>query len=159
MTERKENGYPSDKPIDEWTRQECEAYLAQYPKSLRSEAVRKRYEVFRPLIDAEIQAEKKSEEERRKREEERRRREELRRKEEMEGKKREEEWKKVETGRRKKNWISVKKVIKYTCIVACVGLGIAAIITAITTDAKLTLGGLVPLFFAIKQLSEWNVEE
>ena len=85
MTELKENDYSSDKPIDEWTRQECEAYLAQYPKSLRSEAVRKRYEVFRPLIDAEIQAEKKSEEERRKREEERRKREELRRKEEMEG--------------------------------------------------------------------------
>ena len=159
MTERKENGYPSDKPIDEWTRQECEAYLAQYPKSLRSEAVRKRYEVFRPLIDAEIQAEKKREEERRKREEERRKREELRRKEEMERKKREEEWKKIEKERRKKKWIAVKKVIKYTCIVACVGLGIAAIITAITTDATLTLGGLVPLFFAIKQLSEWNVEE
>ena len=155
MTERKENAYPSYKPINEWTRQECEAYLAQYPKSLRSEAVRNRYEVF----DAEIQAEKKSEEERRKREEERRKREEQRRKEEMERKKREEEWKKVETERRKTNWISVKRVIKYTCIVACVGLGVYAVIRAITTDYKLTLAGLVPLFYAISQLLDWNVEE
>lgn len=155
MTELKENDYSSDKPIDEWTRQECEAYLKLYPKSLRSEAVRNRYEVFGP----EILAEKKREEERRKEEMERKKEENERRKEEMERKKREEEWKKIEKERRKKKWIAVKKVIKYTCIVACVGLGIAAIITAITTDAKLTLGGLVPLFFAIKQLSEWNVEE
>ena len=33
---------PQTKPIEQWTRQECEEYLAQYPKSLRSEAVRKR---------------------------------------------------------------------------------------------------------------------
>lgn len=36
------------KPIEQWTRQECEEYLAQYPKSLRSEAVRIRLESFSP---------------------------------------------------------------------------------------------------------------
>lgn len=155
MTELKENDYSSDKPIDEWTRQECEAYLKLYPKSLRSEAVRNRYEVFGP----EILAEKKREEERRKEEMERKKEENERRKEEMERKKREKEWKKIEKERRKKKWIAVKKVIKYTCIVACVGLGVYAVIRAITTDYKLTLAGLVPLFYAISQLLDWNVEE
>ena len=35
-------------PFEQWTRQECEEYLAQYPKSLWSDAVRKRLESFPP---------------------------------------------------------------------------------------------------------------
>lgn len=147
-SERKDNGYPSDKPIDQWTRQECEAYLAQYPKSLKSDAVRKQYEVFLP----EIQAEKKREEERKKEEEKRR-------KEEMERKEREKEWEKIESERIKKNWITEKKVIKSICIVACVGLGIFVIIKAITTEYKITFAGVAPLIYAINRLLDWNVEE
>ena len=32
----------ANKPIEQWTRQECEEYLKQYPKSLNSDIVRKR---------------------------------------------------------------------------------------------------------------------
>ena len=43
--------------VEKWTRQECEDYLENYPDSFRAEAVRKRYEVFKPEIEAEKQDE------------------------------------------------------------------------------------------------------
>ena len=49
---------PQTKPIEQWTRQECEEYLAQYPKSLRSEAVRKRLESFQPAPKPDTHARK-----------------------------------------------------------------------------------------------------
>lgn len=41
------------KPIDQWTRKECEEYLRQYPKSLQSDAVRERLESFKQEIEEE----------------------------------------------------------------------------------------------------------
>lgn len=43
----------ADKPIEQWTRQECEEYLKQYPKSLNSDAVRRRLDFFKPEIEKE----------------------------------------------------------------------------------------------------------
>lgn len=40
---------PNNNPIDTWTREECEEYLKQYPKSLKSDAVRKRLRFLTPL--------------------------------------------------------------------------------------------------------------
>lgn len=39
---------PNNNSIDTWTREECEEYLKQYPKSLKSDAVRKRFRVLIP---------------------------------------------------------------------------------------------------------------
>jgi len=38
----------NNNPIEIWTREQCEEYLNQYPKSLKSEAVRKRLENLTP---------------------------------------------------------------------------------------------------------------
>lgn len=39
---------PNNNPIDTWTREECEEYLKQFSKSLKSDAVRKRLRVLTP---------------------------------------------------------------------------------------------------------------
>lgn len=49
--------HTENKSVEKWTRQECEDYLKSYPDSFRAEAVRKRYEVFKPEIEAEKQDE------------------------------------------------------------------------------------------------------
>lgn len=46
----------SNKPIALWTRKECEEYLEQYPQSLNSNIVRKRYASFKDELDKEADA-------------------------------------------------------------------------------------------------------
>lgn len=52
----------NNNPIEIWTREQCEAYLKQYPKSLRSDAVRKRLEFFKPEIEKELKQRQENEE-------------------------------------------------------------------------------------------------
>lgn len=42
----------TNKPIEQWTRQECEEYLNKWPQSLYAETVRKRYAAFKQEIEA-----------------------------------------------------------------------------------------------------------
>lgn len=46
----------ADKPIEQWTRKECEEYLEKYPKSLESDNVRKRYAFFKDELKKEAEA-------------------------------------------------------------------------------------------------------
>ena len=158
-----------EKPIEQWNRQECEYYLKRYPKSLNSDAVRKQLErlsptpqetkalqnlakgtssdqpAAQPLLSQNI------------------RHQDVQRHEFNSKQEASHYYSLMNTGKMTYKPVAKQehvflKVIKGLGLAGCVGLGIAAIVTSITTQYKLTAASLAPLLYCIKLLVDWKID-
>jgi len=155
----------NNNPIETWTREQCEEYLNQYPKSLKSEAVRKRLENLTPKPEPELKPKSKPNPEHSKPKESSA----IGSKGEKHGKDGGESMPKQspETERESRmNAIKAKResrlktlrFLKYAGIIICIIAAIALVLVAINTGTEITITFVLALLYPIYLLSKWDID-